>query len=217
AIQDDFLSDTTQVIVATKAFGMGVNKPDIGWVVHYDLPESLESYAQEAGRAARAPELTGDCLLLFHGGDIRRRERQVRQPSIDQDIDLARRVLAMISAGPRRGADHVFEPEEIAERAGVTPATLNVALAWIERAGAIERRPDCSARGHVTIGVREPEDPGDRRVFRRLFRDVLGARAGTRKLIGLEDLAARVGHDPDDLERRLIDWSLQRLVTFQST
>ena len=53
AVQEDFDSDTTRIIVATKAFGMGINKPNIGWVVHYDLPDSLDGYAQEAGRAAR--------------------------------------------------------------------------------------------------------------------------------------------------------------------
>ena len=52
AIQDDFFSDNTVVIVATKAFGMGVNKPDIGWVVHYDLPESLEGLRPGGGASS---------------------------------------------------------------------------------------------------------------------------------------------------------------------
>lgn len=55
AVQEDFDSDTTRIIVATiEAFGMGINKPNIAWVVHYDLPDSLDGYAQNAGRAARA-------------------------------------------------------------------------------------------------------------------------------------------------------------------
>jgi ATP-dependent DNA helicase RecQ len=218
AIQDDFLAGTTQVVVATKAFGMGINKPDIGWVVHYDLPESLEAYAQEAGRAARSPELTGDCVLFFHGGDVTRRRRQARARSIDEDADLARRLLAAIAAAPERAPDeHVLDPDELADRLGVEPEVLNVAVAWLERSGAVERRPDCTARGHVTIGRREPTDPDERRLYLRLFRDELGARVDTRKMVELDALATRVGVSPDELERRLIDWSLRRLVTFQST
>ena len=77
AVQEDFDSDTTRIIVATKAFGMGINKPNIGWVVHYDLPDSLDGYAQEAGRAARSPNMTGNCLLLYTKRDLARRRRLV--------------------------------------------------------------------------------------------------------------------------------------------
>lgn len=111
----------------------------------------------------------------------------------------------------------MLDPDELADRLGVEPEVLNVAVAWLERSGAVERRPDCTARGHVTIGRREPTDPDERRLYLRLFRDELGARVDTRKMVELDALATRVGVSPDELERRLIDWSLRRLVTFQST
>ncbi len=67
-VQERFLADDLQVIVATVAFGMGIDKPDVRYVVHYDLPKSIESYYQETGRAGR-DDLPAEALLLYGLGD----------------------------------------------------------------------------------------------------------------------------------------------------
>ncbi|HPF07866.1 MAG TPA: RecQ family ATP-dependent DNA helicase, partial [Spirochaetota bacterium] len=67
-----FMSDEVKVAVATNAFGMGVDKDDVSLVVHYDIPSSLENYAQETGRAGRDPGIEAKCCLLFDSDDIKK-------------------------------------------------------------------------------------------------------------------------------------------------
>lgn len=76
--QERFIRDDAGVMVATVAFGMGVNKPDVRWVFHYDLPKTLESYYQEAGRAGRDGD-PAHCTLFFGPGDIRTAEFLISQ------------------------------------------------------------------------------------------------------------------------------------------
>jgi len=76
--QESFIRDDAQVIVATIAFGMGINKPDVRWVVHYDLPKTLEGYYQESGRAGRDGE-RARCILYFGAADIRTAEHIIAQ------------------------------------------------------------------------------------------------------------------------------------------
>jgi ATP-dependent DNA helicase RecQ len=217
AVQEDFDADTTRIIVATKAFGMGINKPNIGWVVHYDLPDSLDGYAQEAGRAARQRDLTGDCLLLYTQRDIARRKGLLQAQDVKADTALTQRLLAALWTCPERGTSRIFDVDEMADALGVDDDEINVHLAQLERVGALEQGLDCSARGTVDVGFREPEDEEERRFFRELFYRHHRARPNVRLQLDFQQLSELHGYDPDTLEQKLIQWTLNRLITFSSS
>lgn len=68
--QEAFINNQVKIIVATSAFGMGVDKKDVKLVIHYDISDSLENYVQEAGRAGRDPSLLAECYVLFNDNDL---------------------------------------------------------------------------------------------------------------------------------------------------
>jgi ATP-dependent DNA helicase RecQ len=93
--QEQFLRDDTRIICATIAFGMGINKPNVRWVIHHDLPKNIEGYYQETGRAGR-DGLPGDCLLLFSAGDIAKQTHFLDEITDEKEQQIARAQLRQI-------------------------------------------------------------------------------------------------------------------------
>ncbi|MBI2513359.1 MAG: DNA helicase RecQ [Opitutae bacterium] len=104
--QELFLRDECRIICATIAFGMGINKPNVRWVIHHDLPKNIEGYYQETGRAGR-DSLPSDCLLLFSGGDAAKQTHFIDEITDEHEKTVARNQLRLMmhyaeSAGCRR-------------------------------------------------------------------------------------------------------------------
>lgn len=141
--QDDFMSGRTQMIVATNAFGMGIDKPDIRFVVHYQMPGSIEAYYQEIGRAGR-DGLPSTCVLLFNYADKNTHEFFIEGSY--PDISIIKQVYDSLAATELRKIE--LSTSEIARRAGESnEMAVQSALYLLERAGHIQRTAPALNRG----------------------------------------------------------------------
>ena len=142
-IQDDFIQGKTQIIVATSAFGMGVDKKDVKLVIHYDISDSLENYVQEAGRAGRDTSIDADCYVLFNDEDLDKHFILLNQTKLS--ISEIQQVWHAIKDLTKHHSSVSCSALEIARQAGWDDTVneigtrVTTAIAALENAGYVER------------------------------------------------------------------------------
>lgn len=143
--QNKFLSGEAQIMVATTAFGMGVDKKDVGLVIHYDISDSIENYVQEAGRAGRDENINAECYVLFNEDDLNKHFLLLNQTKLNLgEIDQVWRAIKTITKSRPSVQQSALE---IAREAGWDDASgaemetrILTAINALEQSGYLKRK-----------------------------------------------------------------------------
>ena len=191
--QNAFMSGEAQVIVATSAFGMGVDKKDVGLVVHYNISDSLENYVQEAGRAGRDPQMQAECYVLFADSDLDKHFILLNQTKLS--ISEIQQVWKAIKDLTAKRDKVSCSPLDIARQAGWgedvedLDTRVKAAIAALEDAGFIQRgsnSPHVFATGIAVKNMDEARhkltvsplfDEQSREEAARIIKSLISARA----------------------------------------
>ena len=141
--QDAFIKGEVQIMVATSAFGMGVDKKDVGTVIHYEISDSLENYVQEAGRAGRNENMVADCFVLFNEEDLSKHFILLNQTKLTlKEIQQVWKAIKEITRFRSKASNSALE---IARKAGWDDNVVEIetrvttAIAALEDAGYLKR------------------------------------------------------------------------------
>lgn len=158
--QDAWKSGRKRIIVSTNAFGMGIDKADVRLVVHLDLPDSIEAYFQEAGRAGR-DELEAYAVLLYEEADIldARHNLELSYPHPDLIRQVYQALGNYFQLAPGTGRDMAFDFEitEFSNQYSLKPVTVFNALKFIEREGYIVMSEAVDSPSRILINVRKDD------------------------------------------------------------
>ncbi len=175
-IQNAFTNNEIRIIVATSAFGMGVDKKDVGLVIHHDISDSLENYVQEAGRAGRDPMMQADCYVLFNDSDLDQHFLLLNQTKLS--ISQIQQVWKAIKDLSKKRNKVCCSALEIARQSGweesprMVETLIRSAIAALEQAGLVQRGNNVPRVYATSILVKNMEEAATKLQDSKLFGDV---------------------------------------------
>jgi ATP-dependent DNA helicase RecQ len=205
--QEAFIKNDVKVIVATSAFGMGVDKKDVGLVIHYDISDSLENYVQEAGRAGRDPGLNAECYVLFNNDDLDKHFILLNQTKLS--ISEIQQVWKAIKDLTRIRPSVCCSPLEIARQAGWDDSVSDVetrvktAVAALETAGFVKRGQNVPHVYATSIMVKNMQEASFRIDRSRLLSTDRQKTDAKRIIKALVSTRSRAEAGNDDAESRV--------------
>lgn len=219
-------SGAVRVMVCTNAFGMGIDKPDVRFVVHYDLPESPEAYFQEAGRAGRDGKRSF-AVQLWNSVDVRRAKQieDVSFPSLEYIEDVYQKLHAFfeIPYDTGMGRQLKFKIEDFCKRFGLQRAPAFYALKYLERTEHLTYSEEVDIPTKVRINVDRKSlydidlaDQGQANVLEALMRSYTGIFSFLQQ-IDEEYVARRAGQTVPQLRQSLYGLSLAHVISYVPT
>ncbi|MBR4130149.1 MAG: RecQ family ATP-dependent DNA helicase [Bacteroidaceae bacterium] len=219
--QERWRRDEIRIMVATNAFGMGIDKPDVRLVLHADMPDSIEAYFQEAGRAGRDGE-KAYAILLTDGGERKRMSTRLAQQF--PKLDYVREVYEMlccflgIAEGDGLNVTREFNLEKFCLNYGYFPNTLVHALDLLDKAGYIAYRDEDESSSRLRINVTRTElfrslYPSDERLILAVLRHYGGIFVDY-VFIDEEMLSRETGKTTDEVYQIFLRLSQLHLISF---
>ena len=221
--QNDWTQNRVRVIVATNAFGMGIDKSDVRVVIHYSAPDTLEAYFQEAGRAGR-DGLTSYAVLLYDRSDLAQFSHRVvnSYPPLEYIRNIYENLcyFYQIGVGEAQGRTFLFDPVEFSTRFRLFGSTVNSALHLLSNAGYIDYEEDNDFKSLVQVLLRKDElyswynqDEILDKVLTALMRNYTGLFA---QMVPVEEsqLAKLTGLTPTDVYLALKQLAALRIIDF---
>lgn len=211
--QNAFIEGEVQVMVATSAFGMGVDKKDVGMVIHFEISDSLENYVQEAGRAGRDENITADCYVLFNEEDLSKHFILLNQTKINlheiNQIWKAIKNITKFKSGVQKSALEIARAAGWDDNLNEIETRVTTAIAALEEAGYVKRTqnmPRVFANSILSKTAQEAIDKimasqkfsEDQKITAtRIIRSLFSSKS--RKLLQSDEAEARVDYIADNL------------------
>ena len=221
--QLEWMNDKTQVIVSTNAFGMGIDKPDVRWVVHLDIPDTLEAYFQEAGRGGRdlKPSMA---VMLYDNNDVKELKTnfQLSFPSIAVIKNVYKTLCDNYKIPMDEGENKIvpFDPDSLCKILKLKPIELINALSFLEKTGILMLSEDVKKQStlHFIAGKEMLQDfyihNQDKQDFVQLLLRSYGGVFTTHVKISEEEIARRAEMEVAEVEKLLLGLVEKKIIHF---